>query len=150
MSSMKDLINNIKTFLEADIDADLIDAVKPVNKGLPEDPTVIPFSKMPYIALGDGGERVEDNESQSAQTRYYSVIFVFAAWEPNLSNALDKTLDLSEQVKTSIEKQANRQLDSHVWGVNILPFDWNDEKGFYVGRQVVVDFIELETRFEDY
>jgi hypothetical protein len=145
---MKTLINNIKAFLEADIVNNLISAIV-VEKGLPQDMQLIPFSNYPYIALGDGGERVEDVKTTS-QNRIYTVVIIMGVWKADKSLALDDILDLSNQVKTSFEKLSNRQKDSHIWGVNIVPFDWSDEKGFYMGRSVSIDFISLEDRIFDY
>ena len=47
MASMKTIIDNVKSFLETD----LVDGtIKVVEKGLPDNPQQIPFSKYPYIA----------------------------------------------------------------------------------------------------
>lgn len=146
---MKDLINAIKAFLEADITSLDITA-KIVQKGLPESFQLVPFNNFPYIALGDGGERAEPTESMDAENRFYAVFIVFAAFSTNRETALDSVLDLSNQVKASIEKSTNRQKDGHVWGLTIVPFDWEDEKGFYMGRSVTIEYRELETTYQEY
>lgn len=146
---MKTLINNIKTFLETAITATEINAVI-VKKGLPEDPQQVPFNNYPYIALGDAGERTEVNESETAQNRTYSVIVVMAVYNTDVSTALDNILDLCDQVKTVFEKEVNRQKDGIIWGLNIEPFDWRDERGYYMGRTVTVEYRELEETYMRY
>lgn len=146
---MKTLINNIKSFLEADIVSGSITATS-VHKGLPQDMQLIPFNQYPYIALGDGGERVEDIVAGESQNRFYTVTVIMAVFNMNISTALDNILDLCNEVKASFEKSANRQKDGHTWGINITPFDWQDEKGFYMGRQVNIEFKELEDRYFDH
>lgn len=147
---MKTLINNLKTIFETAISNSEITKANTVFKGIHEDPEKIPFNLFNYIALDDGGERVEESGSSTAQNRFYSVIIEMGVYSTNRDNSLDDVLDLSNEVKTVLEKQTNRQKDSHVWGINITTFAWETEMYFYRGRTVVVDFIELEDKYFDY
>jgi len=142
---MKTLINNIKTFLTTDITT-----AKVIEKGLPEEMQLIPFINYPYVAIGDGGERVENIIANTSQNRIYTVLIIMAVFNTDKELALDNILDLCNSVKTSIENLTNRQKDSHNWGISIIPFDWADEKGFYMGRSVSIEFIELENKIFDY
>jgi hypothetical protein len=149
---MDSLINNIKAFLEADISSGSIDATI-VIKGLDENPQDMAKNLYPYIALDDGGERVEEVDSDTAQLRVYSVIFeigVYQAGGDARANTLDDILSISGQVKTSVEAEANRQKDSHIWGKNIVPFAFEAKGGFFRGRTITVDYTELEDRYLNY
>ena len=59
-------------------------------------------------------------------------------------------LDLSNEVKASFEKEVNRKYDGLVWGVNITPFDWEDNRGLYMGRTVAIEYKKLEDTYFDY
>jgi hypothetical protein len=144
---MKTLIDDLKTMFEAAITAGNITATT-VYKGFDKLPNQIPFAAYPYIALDDGGERVEDTNSDTAQRRYYSVIIEFAVYVMSQTTSIDNILDLSNE----IEKSANRKKDGHVWGVSIQPFAATDESGqnFFRGRTVIVDYYQLEERAFDY
>lgn len=147
---MKTLINNLKTIFEAAITAGTITATT-VFKGLQDIPDLAAISQYPYIMIDDGGERVEDTSSNMAQNRFYSVLIEFACYSAqNVSEAMDNILDLSTQIKTVLEKEANRQKDGHIWGIVISPFEWNEDMYFFRGRRVTVDFIELENRYFQY
>ena len=64
--------------------------------------------------------------------------------------ALDNILDLSNQIKTVIELEANRQYDGLVFGYNIVPYEWSTESYFFRGRVISVDYWELETKILEY
>jgi hypothetical protein len=147
---LNDLIDAIIAFLEADIDSGDISAKKPIHKGLPFDFHQISMKKFPYIAIGDGGERTEPNESEDAQTRFYQVQIVLAAYRTDIEDSLSACLDLSNEVKASIESETNRQLDDIVWGKSIETFDWEGENGFYTGRSVIIEYRDLELTYARY
>ncbi len=144
MSKMKTLINNIKTFLDAGIIVGDIHA-NTVIKGLQNEPWQLADSEYPYITLDDGGERTELNDSQDAQTRFYSVIIEIGCYSlENISAAMDDCFDLLDEMKSEIEKEKNRQLDGFVWGISSTPFTWTDESKFFRGRQIIIEWYELE------
>lgn len=150
---MKSLINSVKSILENAITAGTIS--KPTNieaidvlKGIKEDPTTSLVLQHFYIALDDGGERVEDTNSDTAQIRYYSIILEMGCATLDEQLALDYILDLSNQVKTVLE--ANRLKDGHIFGVSIVPMTITYDGNFFRGRQVTVDYFETEDRDPQY
>jgi len=147
---LKDLINNIITFIEAAVTAGDINigdiTTNRVYKGYWDSPNKPP--RGTYITIDDGGERTELNNSNQAQWRFYVIRVEFAIYHPNVETALDNVLDLSNQVKTEFEKSANRQKDGVVWGLDILPFEMGDpDDDFWRGRQVIVEYNELEDTY---
>lgn len=146
---MKTLIDNIVAFLRAGISNGSITATK-VYKGYESMPDQVAFEAFPYIAVDDGGERVEDIAAQT-QKRYYSVTVEMGVliYDPELS--LDAILTLADEVKAVFELPANRQVDGHTWGIKIDPFmgDAGQEKLFR-GRKVTIEFHQLEDRTGDY
>jgi hypothetical protein len=156
---MKDLINNIITFLQTGITNGDINigsdhgqqiATTDVYKGVSSLPATLP--RRPYIAIDDGGERVEDTGGDDSDMRVYSIIFEMASFVLKRETALDDVLDLSNQVKGVIELEANRLKDGHTWGISIQPFEAQDQSGnFFKGRKVVVEYNEVTLRpFESY
>lgn len=150
---MKDLINAIQAFLQSAITAGDINiggiTTNEVFKGYWDDPAKPPRGS--YITIDDGGERTELNESITMQTRFYVVRVEFAIFYPDVSEALDDILDFSDQIQTEFEKEANRQKDGMVWGLDIVPYEMGDpDDDFYRGRQVIVEYNELEDTFYQY
>ena len=145
---MKTLINNLVTILEAAIGSIL--SANIVIKGFDQaEPDQVPIQKYPYVAIDDGGERVEADTANSTQTRFYTVSFFLAVIVGKPEQSLDDILDLSDEVKTILELEANRQKDGHIWGINITPVEGQlDNNKFFRGRQINVDFREIE--FNDY
>lgn len=136
-------------FLEAAITADTLDA-SIVLKGFGNLEEDVPEEQYPYVAVDDGGERVEDINNDT-QNRIYTVMLYIAAFQMDEKLALDTILDISNQVKTEFEKEANRQLDGHVWGVSIETFaSSEDNNNFFRGRRIAVDYMELEDRYNPY
>ncbi len=149
-SEMWTLLENIESFLNAGILATDVSAKK-VFLGLQNAPAQAANTEYPYIMLDDGGERTEVNESTRAQDRIYSVVFEMGTYSlVDLKTALKECLNLTEEVKQELEKEANRQLDGFIWGVAITPFGWESEQEFFRGRHVVVDFIHLEDTIDKY
>jgi hypothetical protein len=150
---MKDLIDNIITFLKAAITAGDINidgiTINDVYKGYWDTPNTPP--RGPYITIDDGGERTELNESNTLQTRYYVIRVEFADYFPDNETSLDNILDFSNQIKTEFEKAANRQKDGMVFGIDISPFEMGDpDDDFWRGRQVIVEYREEEDTFLQY
>lgn len=153
---MKQLIINIETFLKNDVSSGYINinGIKKSNikRGLINDPTQLQFPEFPYIVLGDGGESTEEADSENTLWRTYSVVFQFATYQSNVQDALDDCLDFSDQIEASVKAERNRQsaagtsdgYDDMTWGVNITPYEWEEDRYFYKGRQVIVDYKKLE------
>lgn len=149
---MKDLINSIIAALNTAITAGTITATH-VYKGLQNNPEEIATDKYPYIAVDEQGERVDEGtaKSNTAYNRIYSVAIEFAVWTNDIETSLDNILDLSNQIELCLEKETNRFLDSHVFGINIRPFQWvQDEKCFFRGRQVTIDYYDLKDKYDDF
>lgn len=148
---MKDLIDNLETIMNNAITAGTVSAKK-VFKGLQNIPQMAAFdTEYPYIMIDDGGERTEENSSTRAQDRIYNVVFEMGCISPaNVTEALDQILDLTDEVKTVLELEANRQKDGFRWGVEIMPFGWDEERFFFRGRRVVMEYIELEDTIDKY
>jgi hypothetical protein len=148
---MKDLINAIIAFLNAAITAGDVSAktvIKGFDQGMPDE---VPIERYPYIAIDEGGERVEADTSAMTQKRIRTINFLMAVIVGQYEDSLDAILDLSDEVKAEIEKQANRQLDGHTWGITITPIDGElDVNTFFRGRQVSVEFNELEDNYGEF
>ncbi len=150
MANMKDLIDNIKIFLEAGVTAGRIRTCT-VVKGIKEDPKLIPATEWPFIALDDGGENVEGQNSDSSQNRIYSVVVdMGVSFIGDMAHALDDILDFTNEVKAEFEREANRLLDSHNFAITVLPYGWEDQGSFFRGRTITVQYYDLEEKFHDY
>jgi hypothetical protein len=148
---MKTLLDALIAIFAAKITANTIN-LKKIYKGLSSIPDQPPVDMFPYLAIDEGGERVED-VSNEQQKRIYSVKFEFACLSFDSEKNIDTILDLSDQIKSTLEEQGNRQKDGHVWGIQIDPFDGQLEDGakfYYRGRTVIVDYELLEPRYLDY
>lgn len=152
---MKTLINNVISILENAITAGQI--VKPTNiegidvfKGLKEDPTTTLTLQRFYIAIDDGGERVENMASNRSQLRVYSLIMEFGVYAPDAELSLDYLLDLTNNVKSVLELESSRQKDGMVFGVSINPIALTYDQHFFRARQVTVEYHEVEDRIFQY
>jgi len=149
---LKELIDNLKTIFDAAIAAGTVSAVR-VFKGLQNEPAQVANTEYPYIMIDEGGERTEvdpEPDSTRAQNRFFDVIIEMGTYSLDLKQALDDILTLSDEVKTILELEANRQKDGFVWGVSITPFGWEDEGSFFRGRQIVMTYYELEDTIDRY
>ena len=150
---MKELLNNLKTIYKEAIAAGDVSA-KSVEKGLHDDPTQIQISRYPYICIDDAGERTEEAESAEGQWHIYSVVFEFANYKTNLESAIDGLLELSNEIKTELEKKTYRDSgkfkDDFIWGINITPYAWEEDSRFYRGRSVIIDFRKFESTYLRY
>jgi hypothetical protein len=143
---VKTLIDNIITAFNTAITGGTLSAVQ-VYKGFRDNPEEIPFKSYPYISIDDAGERTTEEgvDSNTAINRIYSIAIEMAVWTNDIESSLDNILDLADETKAVLELPANRFKDSHIWGVAILPFQWvQDEKYFFRGRQVTVEYYDLE------
>lgn len=150
---MKDLINNLIAIYTALI-GDSSFSAKSVWKGFSTMPDQMAVDLYPYLAIDDGGERVED-AAQATSNRFYTVVMEMGVivYDPKVS--LDNILDLSNETKTILELETTRisigdeNIDGHIWGIRIDPFELQDEKtkkSLFRGRTVNVDFQQLEFR----
>lgn len=150
---MKDLINNIVAFLRAAVGTSELDA-NIIIKGFDEaEIDQLPDESFPYVAIDDGGESVDTAEvGGMTQQRLYNVEFFMAVLSANYEDSLDAILDLANQVKTLLEKEANRQKDGHIWGINITPVvgTIGDTNYMFRGRQITVQYTELEDNYGEY
>lgn len=151
---MKDLIDAIKTFLEAAILSGDISA-KIIMKGYPPDlPDETPIEKYPVVYIDDGGESVEADIASDTQNRIYRVMFFVAVMRGNSEDSLDELLTVTEELKVLIEKQDNRQLDGHKWGISIntVAASNNDDGNytFFRGREIEVQYEELEDTYGEF
>lgn len=149
---MKDLIDNIITAFNTAITAGDLSATR-VFKGLQDNPEEIARKDYPYIAVDEGGERTTEEgvNSNSAINRIYSVVVEMAVWTNSIETSLDNILDFSNEVKDVLELTTNRFKDSHIWGIAIIPFQWvQDEKYFFRGRHVTVEYYDLEDMPDQY
>lgn len=149
---MKDLIDQIIAAFNTAIGNSTLSATR-IFKGFRNNPEEIARKDYPYISVDDGGERTTQDgvESETAMQRIFSVEIEMAVWTNSIETSLDNILDLANEVKAVIELEANRFKDSHIWGISIIPFEWTqDEKYFFRGRQVTIEYMELEDRFFDY
>jgi hypothetical protein len=147
-SVMKTLLTNYETIYNAAKTAGTLE-VNTVERGLHDDPSQIPTKTMPYLVIDEDGERVEDREGTEEQVRLYRIIIEVGAYSmKDKTTALDKCLDISAQAKSIMELEANRQLDGHNWGIEIVPFEWNnqDKKYFFRGRRILVEIENLESK----
>ena len=149
---MKNLIDNIITAFETAKTGGTL-SVNEIYKGFRNSPEEIPINSFPYISVDDGGEYTTDEgvDSATAMNRIYSVVVEMAIWSNNIETALDNILDLANETKAVLELADNRFKDSHIWGINITPFEWiTEERYFFRGRQVTVNYYDLEDRYFDY
>lgn len=152
-SIMKTLINNIITFLESAITSGTITTDTRVYKGLQDDIEQIAQTQRRYIAIDDGGERTEiEDIGQGSQIHYYMVVVEIGTRSyKNLDDALDELLDLNQQVKDVFELEANKQLDGMTFGIEITPLSIpSDKKFFWRGRQIILEYHELEDRYNTF
>lgn len=149
---MKTLINDIIAAFNTAIAGGTLSAVS-VYKGFRDEPEEIPDKDWPFITVDEGGEHTTEEgvNSDSAINRLYSIVIQMAVTSNNIETSLDNILDLANEVKAVLELPVNRFKDSHIWGITIIPFQWtNDEKDFFRGRQVTVEYWDLEDMPEQF
>jgi hypothetical protein len=146
---MNTLIDNLITIFKNAIDAGTVSA-KTAYKGIHDDPDFIPIDAYPYIAIDDGGEKVEDSGTENTRWRKFSVNIEFATYSTDMENALSSMLQLSDEIKTTFELEANRQKHGQAWGVSIQPLAGIKDNYFIRGRLVTVEYMDLEDGYFDY
>jgi hypothetical protein len=153
---MNTLIDNVVAYLTAGRNADPSQlSAKIIKKGFGSDtPDQIPIERYPFVEVDEGGEAVESNIAAETQNRIYKVVLFMAVLAGNEEKSLTDILQLSDEVKTLFEKEENRQLDGHRWAVTINPVTANvNDNGIYYffrGREVVVEFEELEDNYGEF
>lgn len=148
--TMKTLINSLVTVLETAITTNTISANK-VFKGLQDAPQMSTTLQYPYVMIDDAGEKTEESGSATAMVRVFRIVIEMACYSiKNVTEALDQVLDLTQEVKVELEKEANRKADGFKWGVEIVPFGWVEERYFFRGRRVIIEYIQLEDRIDVY
>ncbi len=147
---MKDLIDAIIVYLRAAIPATLSATI--VMKGFDQtEQDQVPIERYPYVMIDDGGESVDPDLAGRTQNRLFTVSFFMAVIAGDAEKSLDNILDLANEVKTLVELEANRQKDGHIWGINIIPVaGLLDNNKFFRGRQVDVQFQELEDTYGEF
>lgn len=148
---MDSILTNLETIFNAAIAAGDID-LRHVQVGYDERPENIPVENYPFLAIDDAGEYVDDKVGGStAQLRIYQVMLEIGCIKSTLSDAVKKIITISNDMKTILELEANRQKDGHQWGVSITPIAMSDDaQGVYRGRRVIVNFFDLEDKYQDY
>ena len=122
----------------------------PVYYGYDSKRQAIPLNAYPYVLIEDGGERTEV-VTGNAQKRWFGVEVEFMAYFQKVENSLDYVLDFSSKLKAVFELEANRLMDGMTFGVTITPILYEDEqKGYYRGRRVRIEYHLLEDIFEQY
>jgi len=141
---LKDLINNIVTAFQTAQTGGTLSTNK-VFKGLHDVPQLAANTEFPYAMVDDGGERTELNDSMESQTRFYSVIIEIGTYSlENVTEALDQILDITTELQTTLELEANRFKDGLIWGLTITPFGWDESDSFFRGRQIIIEYNKLE------
>jgi hypothetical protein len=152
-STMKTLLDGIITFLEAGVTAGDIESGTDIIKGLSEDIEQIAKSKKRYVAIDDGGERTETEGMGDATQRHVYIINVEIGVQTrkDITTALDRILDLTQEVKDVFEAESNRKLDGMTFGVEITPLTIpENQKFFWRGRQIIIEYHEIEDRYEEF
>ena len=146
--SMKGLIDDLITILETAITSSpkTIEA-KSIQKAISDDPSEVPTDQWPFIAIDDGGERIEETQSETTQQRAYMVRIQVNCYDNDFAACMDSVLDRYNELKVVMEKNANRLMDGYTWGVAVTPFTWdNEEGGFFRGRELIVEYLKIEFR----
>jgi hypothetical protein len=155
-SKMKDLLEALVTILNNAITNGDINASK-VFLGIQNAPHQSAESEYPYIMLDDGGERtdLENPNATNCQNRIYNIVFEMGTYNAvDVSEAMKEVLDLTEQVKETIEANlqplGTDEVDGILWGITITPFSWDSEGYFFRGRQVIIEYTLLEDTEDQY
>lgn len=153
------LIDNLITLTNAAIDIGDINIMNIAHCDIYKGLSSVPDDLMRdvYIAYDDGGERIEDTDSNMAQLRYYSIIMEYGVFVLNRDMAFDNCINLGKQIKKMLESQTTKtslqglNFDGHIWGISITPYEVEtQDQRFYKIRQVIVDFYKLEDRIFEY
>lgn len=149
-TTMKDIINNIKTALDNAVTAGTLSA-KSVVKGFSQMPEQVTDDKYPYIMIDEGGESTEiDNPgSTRAQNRIFYIILEMGVWRSDVAQSLDDILALTNQVKSILESGSNKFADGMRWGIEITPFGWEADTKFFRGRSIRLAYTQLEDIDQD-
>lgn len=151
--NQKELIDDVITFLEAAVTSGAITTGTKIFKGIQQDLEQIGNDVRTYIAIDDGGERTETEDMGSeAQKHFFSILVEIGAQSyKNLTDALDKNLVLSKNVKNTFELKANKQGDGMTFGITITPVTVTDDKKFWWRlRQVIIDYHNVEDKYEEF
>lgn len=146
---MKDLIDNIITILEASQVVGTL-STKKIFKGIHDAPELSAITEFPYVMVDDSGERTEVGDSTRAQNRFYDIVLEVGVYKMSIEDSLDQILEISSELRTILELEANRLKDGFTWGVEITPFGWEKDRYFFRGRQIVMTYNELEDTIDKY
>ena len=146
---MNTIIDNLIAIFQAAIAEGTLSAVS-VWKGIKDNDDLVCLDNYPYISVDDGGERVETADAQECQLRIYSIALEFAVFKTDLEQALTDILTLSNEIKSVIELEANRQVNGHTWGISIQPLAGKLDQGFLRGRMVIIEYRQLEDTYLEY
>ncbi len=152
-SKMKIIMNNLITILQDAVTAGSIISGTKIIKGIQDDIEQIAKKHKTYVAIDDGGERTEiENKSSQGQDHFYIIAMEIGAQGlASITTAMDRMLDVHQQIKDTIELETSKQLDGMVFGITITPLAIpEDKKFFWRGRQVLIEYRELEPRYAEY
>ncbi len=149
-SKMTDLLKALETLFNAAITVGTISAKK-VFLGLQDAPAQASTSQYPYIMIDEGGEStdIDNSNSLDSEVRKYRVVLEFGTYSAkDLRKAMLDVINLSNEARTVIEANqqplGNDDVDGIVWGVDITPFGWAEDKIFFRGRQVIIEYTMLD------
>lgn len=145
---MNALLQAIQAYLLAAVQANTLHAAQ-VYLGLTAIPDSIPMVSFPYVAIDDAGETGDPNVANSTINRKFSVLFEVGVAIADTDESLKQMLDLCDELRDLILLPANRQKDGVVWGINITPFIGSENAVPFRGRQITVEFWELEEMASD-
>ena len=150
---MKDVIESLETIFQNAIDADETN-INTLFIGYDNRPENIPMGSFPYLVIDEDGEFVSaENAGAKTQQRNYQVLFEVGCYRETLKEAMIYAMELSEEIKTILFKEANRLKDGLNWGINIDPIglDDDDAEGEFRGRKISVVYYELEDQdYQDF
>ncbi len=157
--TMETLLDAIVAFLTADIGTGSIATGTILEQGIKEDPDQFGAEEIKWISIDDSGERTEEVEGTEAtletQHRIYSFLVEIGSKSyVDLKTAMRNTFSLYNQVKASFENIDNKPANdvSLTFGRTVTPiaFEGPDDQYFIRGRQVIVEYKQLEDIYQEF
>lgn len=157
--TMSTLLDSILAFLTTDIGTGAIATGTELVEGIKNDPTQFGEEEIKWIAIDDNGESTQEVEGTEAtlqtQERIYSFLVEIGSKSyVDLKTAMRNTLSLYNEVKASFENLNNKPANdvSLTFGRTVVPIDIDDvDQQYFVRiRQVVVEYKQLEDKYQEY